>query len=508
MSLAAKAIPVPTVAHRACRMAAVVATIVAVIFISVMPQVGNDFWLQAKVGELIVHNRAIPATLLFPYTEIQSAKFNAHEWLPSVLFHYLIVAVGEAGLPLIAGAGGFLLFASAAALAYRRGAQSLPLALLAGLVAVGVENFRHTLRPELIALLLLTLYWHGLESLRLRRSPWALSAILLTVIVWANSHGSFVLAPVIAGIYALGTWLDGRRTTVTPHFGSATTPGQFVMLTLAVLACTLVTPFGWELLRFALEFGNSRYINEHVIEWYSVFDPRLRGQRGLWIGAGCALVLATVAVIQHRRLSAVDALILLLFFLLALRAVRFLTYLGLAFAYIAPPLLAHWWKQRDTTVTPSLLVTMAGATVLGLSMVYGNAMGGYPHHVSWDPSFSRPMRDVISDPRLKGNVLNDYDYGAELVYRAYPRLKPSIDSRIDSYGPEYFFYHRRLVHEEALFSEFVQRYDVRYVLMSHHNFQSFRTLPSYTSGRWVVHAMDRKVVLLRPADLHSSPQQH
>ncbi len=66
------------------RIAAVVLTLSTVVFISVVPQVSNDFWLQVKVGEIIAHDHAIPKTVLFPFTEVRNAPFNAHEWLPSL----------------------------------------------------------------------------------------------------------------------------------------------------------------------------------------------------------------------------------------------------------------------------------------------------------------------------------------------------------------------------------------------------------------------------------------
>lgn len=134
-------------------------------------------------------------------------------------------------------------------------------------------------------------------------------------------------------------------------------------------------------------------------------------------------------------------------------------------------------------------------------MSFGNAMGAYPHIVPWNPAFTKPMLNALADPNVHGNVLNDYDYGAELIYRSYPRLRPSIDSRIDSYGPEYFYYHQRLPHDEALFSAFVTRYDVRYLLMSRYNFEDFRRLPSYTNKQWLILSIDHKAVLLKRHDL-------
>lgn len=292
------------------RIAAIVMTLAAVTFISVVPQANNDFWLQTKIGEIIFREHAIPSTLLFPFTEIQTAKFNAHEWLPSLFFFGLVSTVGEDSLPLVLGAAGLLLFGVAAWLAYRRGEGSLPLALLSGLVAVGVENFRQSLRPEIISLIILGIYWLLLENCRKNPSRLSWFGALLIVVIWSNTHGSFVLAPIIGGIYAIGVWIDGRRPSDFSHFASATSARQFAIFSVAALACTLVNPFGWDLLKFVFEFGNSSYINQNVIEWYSIFDPRLRDQRGLWIGVACASALILSALVRLKRLSAVDALLL------------------------------------------------------------------------------------------------------------------------------------------------------------------------------------------------------
>ncbi|MEO7108356.1 MAG: hypothetical protein ABIZ09_18405, partial [Rhodoferax sp.] len=246
------------------KIVAFILTLAAVSFICVAPQVTNDFWLQAKVGELIVRNFDIPKTLLFPFTDIQSAKFNAHEWLPSVLFYELIHFFGEDALPLILGALGLLLFGLVGSLAYRRSQQCLPLALMLGLLAVGVENFRHFLRPELISLVLFVLYLHLLESFR-RNPSWQLWAGTVAVVVaWSNSHGSFILAPILASIFAVGVWVDARRRTAEPHFTSKTSAQAYAALAVVTLACTAINPSGWEQTAFVFNFTGSDFTSGYV----------------------------------------------------------------------------------------------------------------------------------------------------------------------------------------------------------------------------------------------------
>lgn len=479
---------------RIWKIAALVTTFVAVAFISVVPQVANDFWLQAKVGELIVSNFAIPRTLLFPFTEIQTAKFNAHEWLPSVLFYGLIQSAGEKGLPLVLGLLGLALYALATALAYRRSQQCLPLALMLGVVAIGTENFRHFLRPELISLILFAIYLHLLESFRRRPSPTVFIGVLAVVVLWSNTHGSFILAPIIAGIFSFGVWLDARRKYAEPWCEPKATPASFAGLALAALVCTTANPFGLEQLAFVLNFTRSDFTSGYVIEWISSLDSIAWRWRGFWIGLGCTVIAISVCLVQWRKLSAVDALILLCFILLAVRAARFIVYLGMVIAYILPPLISQGTQSHKAQTVLYAACTLLSATVLTLAATFGNAFGAYPHRSSIDQSFTQPMLNLLANPALRGNVLTTYDYGAELVYRAYPRLRPSLDSRIDSYGEDYIQFTERLLTDDALLIDFVRKYDVQYMLLTQEDFQAVQKLPSLV--HWSVLLADQRAVLL------------
>lgn len=481
------------------KIAAVIVTLAAVSFICVAPQIANDFWLQAKVGELIASNYEIPKSLLFPFTEIQSAKFNAHEWLPSVLFYEVIQLLGEEALPLVLGAFGLALFALVAWLAYRRSQQCLPLALILGLLAVGVQNFRHFLRPELVSLVLFVVCLHLLENCRQKPSRRSWIGLVVVVILWSNTHGSFILAPIVASIFAVGVWLDTRRTPAEPNFVSKTTAKSFGALAVLMLICTTINPTGWEQTAFVLNFTRSDFTNGYVLEWISSLDPIAWHWRGFWIGLGCTLLAVATAVTRWRKLSAVDALTLLCFIALAVKATRFMVYLGIVTAYILPPLIPKSVQRPEVSIRLYGLCAVVGAAVLGFAIKFGNAYGAYPHESSLNQSFTAPMRAVLSNPAVHGNVMTTYDYGAELVFRAYPRLRPSLDSRIDSYGADYILFTERLLVENDLLVDFVRKYDVRYMLLTHEDFRLIRALPSFL--QWNILLMDKRAVLLERKNL-------
>ena len=482
------------------RIAALVILITAVAFISVMPQVSNDFWLQAKVGELIAQNHTIPTTLLFPFTTIQTAQFNAHEWLPSVLFFSLVWVFGEVGLPLVLGVAGLLLFATMSWLAYRRSGKNLPLALMLGLMAVVVENYRHYLRPELVSLILLGAYWLVLDANRRSPSVRNWLGALVVVVLWTNTHGSFILAPLIGSIYAVGIWIDGRRTSPDISDPTTTSYKSFALFTVVALACTLINPFGWNLLKFVFDFSRSAAAHQYVLEWLPTFDQRMRHTRGLWIGVTCGGVACAVLLRHARKLSVVDALMFFLFMVLAVGAIRFLVYLGMVSAFVLAALAPQAWRTPESQRRLYALSIVFGGAVLGTAIKFGNALHAYPHKADFDSSFSAPLVKELADPALQGNVLTDYDLGAELVYRAYPRLRPSIDSRIDSYGDTYFRFHEDLFKDDILLNRFVNEYNVRYMLVYRYQLRMLEQLPSWKDRRWAIRFTDQKMVLLQRVD--------
>lgn len=482
------------------RIFAIVLTLAAVTFISVMPQIANDFWLQAKIGELIVQDGAIPKTVLFPFTPIQNATFNAHEWLPSVVYFALIKYLGESNLPLVLGATALILFGVMVRVAHERSGGNLPAALILGLLAIGAENYRNLLRPELFSLSLLGIYWHLLDKCRKTRSPAPWAGALLVVVVWANTHGSFVLAPLIAAIYAAGMLIDGVRTPNQPLSVSVKSARPFGYLALAALACTVINPFGFDLLKFVFEFSGSSVAKAHITEWFPTFDPRLFGARGWRIGLAILSITAIVLMMRWRHVSAIDALIFVLFAILALNTVRFLVYTGMVAAYVLAPLVPARWNAPRGQILLSACSALAGATVLGLAMTYGNALGAYPHRAPRSDSFTAPMIKELNNPDVRGNVLNSYDLGAELVFRAYPRIRPTIDSRIDSYGDQYAEFFRQLWVDDEHLTKFINQYDVRYMLLVNADFGYLQKLPNWTENHWEIRFRDQRAVLLQRRD--------
>jgi hypothetical protein len=485
-------------ADAALRITAVVAAVALVCILTFVPPSTNDFWLQARIGQLIVKTGEIPRTVLFTFTEARDHSFNAHEWLPSVLFHLMDSAWGYDRLVFVHGSFGLLLFGLGAGLAWRL-TRSLGASLLLGASAVVVANYRHVLRPELFALVFLLLTLHVMVSYQ-KCGRWPVLLWVLPLgVVWANSHGSFLLGPIVAALFAAGEALQAvwrappglswaRRLRLGLRAGV-----PYGAAALAMLAVSAINPLGFGLLRFALTLSTSEVTKIHINEWNPTLTRDFMRSPPFVFFAAMFFASVAAMLFGRRTVRLADVALVIAFAGLALQRVRFVALFGFA-AILA---CARGLGERRVPLERWLLVTVSIACAAGIAAAVrmGNVRGAYPWF-SPSTDFTEPMLEQLADTAVSGNVITSYELGAELIYRAWPRLKPSIDSRIDSYGDAYFLSHHQLLQDEAVLRRFVAAHDVRYMLLLWRDFVVIKDMPRIHEDRWRLIFRDHKMVLL------------
>ncbi len=290
-----------------------------------VPMPAVDLAYQVRAGEMILSTGAVPASDSFTFT-VAGAPWTDQQWLAQVVFAlgfrvggWELLSVLRAGL--VVATSGLLLVVG-----LLRGASlrtSSVLALLAFLVAVPAL----ALRPQLLAIPLFA----GLLALAAARDrhPHAYLAAPLLVILWANIHGSFVLAPLLLGYAWLDDLLRGR-----PARHSA------AVLVLGVLA-TCVTPFGPGVWAYAAGIGASPVISNQVSEWQRTSPLTVTG--AVFYAAAAAAVI--VAWRGRSRLSWADAAWLAGLTLIGVWAVR-----GVA-----------WWPSGALLVVAAAMATRTEA---------------------------------------------------------------------------------------------------------------------------------------------------
>jgi len=244
-----------------------------------------DLAYQLRAGNEIVGGRGIPAFDTWTFTAAGQPWLD-QQWGAQVLLAAAWSAIGWTGLVLLRAA----LVGAVAALVQatiRRRAPGLTsrTAALLTLGAFVVMAPALALRPQLLGM---ALFAASLALLSVRRQrPAVLLALPVVAAVWANLHGSFVLAPVLIGF----AWLDdlARRSP-----GARRT---FVVM-LATAAATLLTPFGIGAWRYATALAVNPDVTGRVTEWQ---PPTLTDVPGLLFWGSVVLVAAAGAMIRRRR---------------------------------------------------------------------------------------------------------------------------------------------------------------------------------------------------------------
>lgn len=478
------------------RAGTIAAAIVLVALITFVPPGTNDLWLNAALGRIIWNSGEIPRTLLFPFTEASQFPFTAHEWLSSVTLYSFFRLVGQGNLVFVKGLLGLALFGLCWRLAYRQSADLFATALVA-LAAMAAANFRFYLRPELFGLIFFVIVLGMLVEFRAGGRWGYLLACVPVALLWANSHGSFPLALVLGGCFAAGAAVEGMRAPRGRRLRASWLGARPYLLCAGMMACAmLLNPYGAHLFRFVWDLIHANFMRTYIYEWTPTLTGPFAGSRGYWAFLIYLAFAAAVLSFGWRNVPPAGALLLLVFGYLALQTQRHIVFFAVASVY---PVAAALRRVAPRMFAPpaaraaALALIVAGA---GLALRYGNLYGGYPYYVP-PHNFSPLLVEYLDRPEIRGNVLNSYELGAELIYRYYPRLRPAIDSRADAYGSKYFLELHRLNSDERALKAFIARYHVDYILLLQRDFDlGIRHMPDLRNDGWRIVFADGKVVLL------------
>ena len=266
--------------------------------------VAIDLAYHVRAGELILHSHHIPRVDTFTFT-IPGTSWFDQQWGAQILLALLHRAGGWATVSfaraaLIASTFGVVYLACRA-----RGAAPREASLLS-LLGFVVSLQALAMRPQLFAIVLFAIsLWVLATRDRSRGRLWLLPVVAL---VWANLHGSFILAPLLVGL----AWIEDLLA------GDTKEARRLIVVAAATLVATFVSPFGPLVWKYAYQLTTNPMIRNNVTEWAPVTVRSFGGAAFFLSGIGVAVLLAR----RSRRTSWADLLWLTVFFLLALPAVR------------------------------------------------------------------------------------------------------------------------------------------------------------------------------------------
>ncbi|HSS52346.1 MAG TPA: hypothetical protein VLX28_25670 [Thermoanaerobaculia bacterium] len=416
----------------------------------------EDFWWYLTSGRYLLENLHFPSADPFLYTAGKGLAWVYHSWLWTVL----IALVHR-----VAGLGGVVVFHGLVALALCVLIYTTGKVDRFGLVnALAVTLFLATLgerlcgKAEMASWLLLAVFYRLLESEK--PFTWKRGAALGGLqVLWANLHGGYPLGIFVALCFSVGGWIEARLGK--PAEKTEAGPSRFPPLWFPALLLLLAVADPWlyreRLEPFALLSG-SRSVqpvgesgNLLIMEWQSPFkaaatDPALPWLYGFAVVAGLASFLAI------RRWPLPRALFLLGMAVLGATAVRHLPGLALSAALVIlanlrgrpPRKPAIQPKRLRKTQAPGRAVpwpyltacALVALALLGAALGLNIARRGFEGGQSsgfftMRPAIACPQAaSFIRDHNLPAPIFNDFQMGAYLTFRLFPKYRLFIDSRV------------------------------------------------------------------------------
>ncbi|MEO5966074.1 MAG: hypothetical protein ABIR11_11465 [Candidatus Limnocylindrales bacterium] len=216
-----------------------------------VPMPAVDLAYQVRTGELILATGRLPGVDTFTFT-VGGQPWTDQQWLAQV-----VLALGQrvGGWELLAVLRAVMVMAIVALMAatsIARGTGPRTAAVLA-LVGFALMAPALALRPQLFGILLFAaITWLVVTRADHPRRVWVAP---LLVVLWANVHGSFVLAPAILAYGLLDDVIRGRPWR------------RSLGILVAGILATAITPFGPGVWAYAAGIGANPVIANQVSEW-------------------------------------------------------------------------------------------------------------------------------------------------------------------------------------------------------------------------------------------------
>jgi len=433
-----------------------------------------------RTGQLIIMEHRIPHTDPFS-SSVGGKPWYAWEWL-----YDLVVGECEARLGLN-GVVWFNAAVTAAAFSWllrwliRRGAHLLVATALA-LLALCASMIHLLARPHVVTWLFTMAWFVVLEGYERRsedvKRPIVGRSLLLfplSMLLWVNVHGGFLMGFVLLGIFlaaALWEWSHWRSDRIEDALQEVAARHRATKLAgvalLSVLA-SLVNPYGWRLYQHILSYLSSRFLMNHIQEFQS---PDFHG-----IAQRCFLVLLLITLVtlacRGRQLRASAILIVIFAVYTGLYASRSIPVSALLLVMVIGPLIPGWSRAGFLSRAHSLQTQLTGH-LWPLAMCVATLLiainGGRIGSTIWIDARFDPTKmpvaavDYVAARRMSHPILTPDSWGGYLIYRRFPQERVVADDRHDLYGEDFFKSYLKMVHVEAGWQEFLRDHDVSCVL--------------------------------------------
>jgi hypothetical protein len=445
------------------------------VFVNTAPIRPHDFWWHIAVGREIVSTGNIPSVDEYSFT-MQGQPYPSYQmfWLADVTLYNLYEFGGPALIVfiqslIITAAYGLLLW-----LCWRI-SSSFRIAALATIfaVALGIDNWN--VRPQTISYLIGVVYLLAIYFYRKRPHTGWLVVFPIGMLLWVNSHGSFVI-----GLVLIGIWLGDEiwRRVAAKYRGEEIPSLKSFWAALAALSVTLIAclinPRTLGIVRYVQTLSSSGVVQDLVPEWAAPTFDDLYGTIFL-----IALLLSSAVLsISPKRPGTMQLLTFLVFGGLGLYTTRGVIWFGIVMAPVLADHIAAIVKsvgQNEVRKPPragfglmnlAILILLLCSAII--SLPWFNHLLPLPQKKAGLISSETPLEatEILLKEQPPGQLFHEMGFGSYLIWTAGGDYKVFIDPRIELYPLELWRDYLSLSSGRSGWEDKLQGYEINTLMLN------------------------------------------
>lgn len=411
--------------------------LLAGIFIAATQPVEDpDFWWHLQTGKQIIETGTIPHADLFSSSVI-GKTWITHEWLTETIVYLIYDRLGM--VPLIVFFSAIITAAFYLAFLCAPECSRPYTAGFVVIVCAAASAPLWGVRPQMISLLLMSVFLYLLDKYEKDRKVKSLIALPLIMILWVNLHGGFILGIGIIGIYLGGNLLTLLWRIRRNRIAERDSWHSILYLTGTVVLCviaTLINPNSYKILIYPFQTLFDPAMQQYIVEWFSPDFHNL-----IWLPFG-VLVLALIGfgMAGKTSVSITHILLMIVATVAAFRSVRHIPLFAIAVAPILSELIAPFAKfPSGSEAGKPFFRWLNSLLILAVLISAGVVILRLPKEQIKKESETFPTGAVtwLLKNQPEGKLFNSYTWGGYLIWRLFPDYPVYIDGRADVYGAEF-----------------------------------------------------------------------
>ena len=445
------------------------------VFVNTQPIQPHDFWWHIAIGREIVTTLSIPAVDAYSFT-MPGVAYPSYQmfWLADLSL-YILYQLG--GPTLVVFLQSLIITSTYSLLLWLcwKESRSWRIAAFGTLFAVGLGVNNWNVRPQTISFLIGVIYLLSIYSFRKQPKLALIAVFPIGMLIWVNSHGSFVL-----GLGLLAIWLGDEIWKIVilrykyGHFGPLNTIWMALGAFCLTLIVCLVNPRGFGIINYVLNLTSNPIVQDLVPEWAPPSFNNLYGT--VFIIA--LLFSAVIFAVSPKRPDFFQLMTFIGFGILALKTTRGVIWFGLAMApvlayHISNTVKSEWIKvdsdkKRSGNPLLNLLMMSILIIIAVLSLPWFKHRLPFPKMKADLISMDTPVQATkfLLEEQVPGNLFHEMGFGSYLIWAAQSEIKVFADPRIELYPREIWWDYVSVLNTLPNWQEILEKYEINTIMIN------------------------------------------